>query len=289
MKRWGRGGVISRLLIFFGVLAILLAIIGAVMWFQERRMTFPGAYMDFGPLPPAPVEAQTLSQPIEDGQVEAWYFPGEGASADRPAPTVVFLHGNGEVIDFWAAEMLWFSRRGFNVLLPEYRGYGRSDGSPSQDRIAGDLHRWVDQLVERPEVDAQRLIYIGHSIGGGVNAQLMAYRPPAATILQSTFVSLAQAAHDLVSVPTWLIRDPLPVRDILEDFDGPALILHGEDDKVVSITHAQANARAAKSPTLVQFPGIGHNPTDAGSDYWQAIERFLRDAELWPDGSTPLP
>src|SRR5262249_34264176 len=94
----------------------------------------------------------------EGGSVEGWVLPGDGASRDRPGPLVVFAHGNGELIDDWPELLEPYRRMGASVLLPEYRGYGRSAGSPSEEAIVGDFVQFVDRAVTRPEVDSERLV-----------------------------------------------------------------------------------------------------------------------------------
>ena len=257
------------------------------MWSMQRHLLYPGAWIDHpvAPAPSAQVQRWTMELTDEPGQtVEAWLMPGRGATSQTPGPAVIFLHGNGELIDHWAEELTWYTDRGVTVLLPEYRGYGRSGGSPSQSRITDDLTAWVQRLTQLEAVDPGRLIYHGRSLGGGFAAQLVLRHepPPAALILASTFTSLADAAHDLVRMPRWLVRDPLPVLPILRDYLGPTLILHGEADEVVPVAHAKANAAAARDPTLVLYPHAGHNTMPQGHGNRRDLQTFLHQHNLLP-------
>ena len=91
------------------------------------------------------------------------------------------------------------------VLLPEYRGYGRSAGSPSQRAITEDLIAFYDLLARRPEVDAQRVVFHGRSLGGGAVCDLARHRKPAAVILMSTFTSMKRMAPRYL-VPGFMVE-----------------------------------------------------------------------------------
>ena len=88
-----------------------------------------------------------LRRDVDGGGVEAWVLPGRGASAERPGPAVIFAHGNGELIDHWPDVLSWYVRQGVTVLLPEYRGYGRSAGRPSERDITDDFVWFHDDLA----------------------------------------------------------------------------------------------------------------------------------------------
>jgi pimeloyl-ACP methyl ester carboxylesterase len=113
-------------------------------------------------------------------QREAWYLPP--SAADKPAPAVIFGHGNGELIDYWPNELARFSEMGIGLLLVEFPGYGRSAGSPSQARIAETFILAYDRLAARTEsIGSHRLF--GRSSGGALRSALK--RPSAALILMS--------------------------------------------------------------------------------------------------------
>lgn len=218
----------KRLMRWFVIVSVIVLIFAAALWMFQRKLIYPGAWMEFAvsPAPVAGVEQWEI--PNDDGPVEAWLLPGDGVTADRPGPAVVFLHGNGEIIDQWTQEMSWYTDRGISVLLPEYRGYGRSAGKPSQDAIAADVRAATDRLLALDTVDPDRLIVHGRSLGGGFAAQLVESHPPAALILGSSFTSLPDVAQALVPVPGFMVRDRLPVEAVLRGYAGPVRIMHGE-------------------------------------------------------------
>jgi pimeloyl-ACP methyl ester carboxylesterase len=204
---------------------------------------------------------------VDGKRVEAWFLPGVTTSA---APLIVYTHGNGELIDFWAQAVEPLRAAGIHVLLVEYPGYGRSDGRPSERTITTTLLAAYDRVSRDPRVDAARIVGYGRSMGGGAIAQLAARRPLAALILESTFTSLEDMirAHH---VPRWLIVNHFDTRGVLRAFQKPVLLLHGSHDEVIPVEHAQALKIAAPGAEL-QLMNCGHNNCPP---HWELLLRFL--------------
>ncbi len=213
------------------------------------------------------------------GTVEAFFLPGDGADPDHPAPAVVFAHGNGELIDYWTRDMDGFRRMGVSVLLPEYRGYGRSAGVPSEVDITADCVRFHDRLVERADVDAERIVFHGRSLGGGVVCALARHREPAAMILQSTFTSVADVAARWL-VPRGLIRDRFESLEVVRDLDVPVLVVHGTHDSVIPVAHGRRLHDAAKGSRLVLYDADHNDCPPDPEQYWRDVESFMRRAGM---------
>lgn len=267
---WGK-----RLRRIAAVFVVLFLGTTLLLYAAQRMLVFPGAYFPQAVSPEPPTDVEVWTRDTDEGVVEAWVMHGDGATPDAPGPAVVFTHGNGELVNIWPGEMRWYTQRGYTVLLPEYRGYGRSEGSPSQTEIVEDAIHFYDQLAALPTVDADRIVFHGRSLGGGVAAQLAAARPPRAMILASTFTSIPETALGPIPVPAFIIKDPFPIEPVLRDYPGPVLILHGELDQAVPVALARKNAAAAKNATLVIYPGINHNDMPRGHGDWDDILSFL--------------
>lgn len=222
---------------------------------------------------------------VERGRVEAWFIPGDGVDAEKPGPLVVFAHGNGELIDQWPPVLAHYRQRGVSVLLAEYRGYGRSGGSPSEDAIVRDFVAFHDLVVARPEVDADRVVLHGRSLGGGVVGGLLKERGAAAVILQSTFTSVADLANEKWFVPRFIILDPFDTVAALEGFGGPTLIVHGRDDRLIPVEHANTLQQAASDSRLVLFDGGHNNTPPTWPELWTEVDAFLDEAGI----TTPQP
>ncbi|MDQ3037246.1 MAG: alpha/beta hydrolase [Myxococcota bacterium] len=211
-----------------------------------------------------------------EGPVEAFFVPGAGVSADAPGPVVVYAHGNAEVIDPLPLWLEPYRVMGVSVLLPEYRGYGRSAGTPTERAIREDLVAFYDRLIARPDVDPARIAYHGVSLGGGAVSQLARERPPAAIILQSTFTSVADLAWEGFRAPRFLLSDPFDSIAVLRDLGRPTLLFHGRRDEVVPFTHGERLHEAIAGSVLVRCTA-GHNDLPSPEiDFWSEIESFLR-------------
>jgi len=257
----------------------------AVLYFYQDKMIFPA---DMAP-PPGPAAVRStvpvtrLQLDLETGgRVEAWYIPAPEVSLENPGPAVVFFHGNAEIIDYQDHIVGGYRRLGCSMLLPEYRGYGRSAGKPSEKALVADAVRFYDQLVTREDVDASRIVFHGRSLGGGVAAQLAARRKPAALILESTFRSLAIMAHEYF-VPSFLARHPLRTDRVVPEIDVPLLILHGANDTIIPVTHGRKLRDLAPPGTIYVEYDCGHNdfPGRGNRDaYWNQIAKFLIAARV---------
>lgn len=260
---------------------ILLALLvyWTALFFYQRRMIFPSQMANAWQVPFVEVEAQVpgLEQhwiETEAGKTEFWFRPAEGASAESPAGLVVFTHGNAELIDGQTWVFQRFHRLGYHVAACEYRGYGRSSGSPSQAGITADHARMIEKLLERPDVDGKRLVLFGRSVGTGVACSIAEVQPPRALILLSPFRSIHAMAAGYFA-PGLLVRDPFDSERTLAGYDGPTLILHGTRDRVIPIEHGEALLAAARDAQLVRLE-CGHNDVPTDSDgFWEPIESFL--------------
>ncbi len=266
--------------ILLGGVALYL-VYAAILFFTQRRIVFPRKLI--GPSPPDLSDASEMERIWLDtraGRTESWLLPSKADA--RPGPAVIFAHGNAELIDHWAGEMTAFTRLGFAVLLVEYPGYGRSDGSPTQASVTETLVTAYDMLAAREDVDTNRIVFMGRSLGGGAVCALAAERSPAALILLSTFKSISAVAVEKYYVPGFFARDSFDNLTMLGGYAGPVLIAHGTRDNVIPYSHGVALHRAARRSRLITYEA-GHNncPPDWPA-FWREVERFLRDEGIVP-------
>jgi pimeloyl-ACP methyl ester carboxylesterase len=259
----------------FFILAGLCGCISVAVFTVQRRLIFPTHH-----LPPVPSHARLPVNAeqiwVEHGQVrvESWFLPGLGVSVVKPGPLVIFFHGNAEVIDELPQQFTRYTDMGISVALMEYRGYGRSNGSPSQKALSEDAAELYRRLIKRPDVRSERVFFHGRSLGGGVACALAARHRPVALILESTFTSLRAMASRLW-IPGFLVRDPFDNADVLQSFDAPSLILHGREDEIIPFAHGEVLANLNPQARLVAFDA-GHNDLAIQTrPYWTTITDFI--------------
>lgn len=254
----------------------MYALYCGLLFFLQRHMIFPRFLLERPSQPDLDsrgIRGVWLDTP--GGKVEAWYFPPGGDKSKHPA--IITAHGNGELIDYQIEEAVQFQKLGLAVLLVEYPGYGRSEGSPGKTSITDTFVRAYDYLAELPEIDPARIVLFGRSLGGGAVCALSEKRPCAAMILVSTFTSVPRMAKKYLA-PAFLIRDPFDNLAVVSRFKGPILFFHGTYDSVVPYSHGETLYEAAQNGKLITY-GCDHNdlPPDM-NHYMTEIETFLSGA-----------
>ena len=263
------------MLVAVGGLAILLAY-WTVLFTVQRKLLFPGGIGQPGVTRPHDAEQMWLQ--TSTGRVEAWFLPplGDATVAGR-SPLLVYTHGNGELIDFWPPAFTEPRSLGLGVLLVEFPGYGRSQGRPSEASIRETMLAAFEWVRGRSDLDPERIVAHGRSLGGGAACLLAASRPVRALILESTFTSVRSFAGRF-GAPSFLVRDPFDNLAAVQSFAGPLLVLHGERDEVIPAEHGRALAAAGRNAELELLP-CGHNDCDVA---WSRIHSFLAKQRILP-------
>jgi pimeloyl-ACP methyl ester carboxylesterase len=250
------------------IVGITLLVYALLIFVVQRRIVFPGAQRESPRAAAlAPPGARQVWLDASFGRGEAWFFPSVAVAA---APTVVFAHGNGELIEDWESGMEALSDEGVNALLVEFPGYGHSEGSPSRESIRETFHEAYDWLVEDGQVADDRIVAYGRSIGGGAAADLSLDRPVRALALQSTFTSTAALARRAL-LPGFLVLDRFDNVRAVAEFEGPVLLMHGVEDDVIPYEHAEGLASAREGLEVTQID-CAHNDCDP---QWPAIVSSL--------------
>ena len=262
---------------------LLLAIVvltgvglAGIAYFMQNSVIFPRSFAGPSTIDAPPLMgAEVWWFDVGGGQrVEAWWMPAAPSTVNGPAPTVLFFHGNGELIEHNLDLARIYLSLGINVAFLEYRGYGRSGGSPSERGIVRDATMLYNKVLEQKTVDRNRIILHGRSLGGGVAAALIAHHPPAAVILESTFTSMV-AMMSRYSVPPVLCRNPFRTDRALAAFDGPTLLLHGENDTIVPVSHTRELATIARRPTVITNDRDHNDFAMDASWYARTLEQFF--------------
>ncbi len=259
-------------------IGISIACIGLIMlsylYFPkiiEQRLLYPGAWQrEVTPTPRLPTDNTEM---WTHRGVEAWFIP---AFSDKVFGTVLFAHGNGELIDDWPQFLApYYTSLGFNLLLVEYRGYGRSKGQPELHAIVDDMRVFRRRARERMPADA-KWVYHGRSLGGGIVGQLSLVDAPDVLILESTFSSLRTIAREKFGWLARLMTTEMDTFAALNTLSTPTLILHGERDTLIPPSHAVALNEAAGDNGISISLDCGHNDCHPHSrQTWTSIAESI--------------
>lgn len=255
------------------ILALLMAYAINPFAYLEERAIFPREYAPQAPARPPYSRAEILIREIDGERVEAIFVPAAGPA---PAPLIVYFHGNAEIQDFKPHIVKEYGRLGFNILLPEYRGYGRSTGRPSQQSIQSDAAYFVDEIVRRPSVALGRLVIHGRSLGGAAAADLARVRRPQAMILESTFTSIPAMLWGM-GIPGVMVKNEFRTDEVVKSANFPMLIFHGDADDVIPVSNGRQLRDLNPRVTYVEYH-CAHNdlPGVAKDDYWKRIGAFVK-------------
>ncbi|MDO8474685.1 MAG: alpha/beta hydrolase [Candidatus Rokubacteria bacterium] len=244
-------------------LAFIYAAVGAWVWVASDRMIF---------LPPAPSYRDTpdvLRLTTAGGErIAAVYLPNPGATY-----TVLFSHGNGEDLGSVLPLLPVLRDLGFSVFAYDYRGYGLSEGRPSEPNVYADIDAAYDYLTRDLRVQPERIILYGRSLGAGAAVDLAARRFVGGLILESPFLSALRVMTRIPVFPVDKFRNVDKIRRVR----CPVLVMHGEADEIVPLWHGRRLFERVTGPkTLVVIPGAHHNDFMwvAGARYAAALRDF---------------
>lgn len=187
---------------------------------------------------PDPWSAESVEFTAKDGtRLHGWFIPSATGPAENAIATVIHAHGNaGNMSAHWPL-VSWLPERNFNVFMFDYRGFDKSKGRPSQAGLLDDTQSAINVVRHRSDVNPQRLVLFGQSIGGAnmVSALGNGDREGIrAVILDSTFASYSSIANQMIPGSGFFMDDSYNAeRFIAEVSPIPVLIIHGKADRVI--------------------------------------------------------
>ena len=242
-----------------GILAAVYAGLMLVLYFFQARLVF---YPETGrEIIATPAQAGLPYEDIRlttgDGlSLHGWYVP-----APQPRGTVLFLHGNAGNISHRIDSVQMFHRLGYSTLIFDYRGYGNSGGTPSEQGTYRDAEAAWRYLTEQRRIPSCRIVLFGESLGGAVGAWLAARQKPAALMIASGFTSVPDLARQFYPyLPVrWLARIRYDTAENLRAVTAPVLIAHSPEDEIIPFEHGRALYAAANPPRRFLELAGGHN------------------------------
>ena len=205
-------------------------------------------------------------------QLHGWLIPG------RTPTTLLYSHGNaGNISGRVAIARLLVDQLGVGVFLYDYRGYGKSEGKPTEAGLVSDALGARAALL-REGVAAQNIVYFGRSLGAAVTIDLALAHPPRGVVLEAPFASVRAMGNAVLPGAGYLFRTRWDSLAKIDRLRAPLLVIHGEADEVVPFAQGRALFAAAPEPkTFVTLRGSRHYELEAAwPEYWAAWRRFLR-------------
>jgi abhydrolase domain-containing protein 17 len=226
--------------------------------------------MIFLPLPPSYSDSkEILKIPVTPTEtISAIYLPKAQATH-----TLLYIHGNAEDLGTVRSSLDRFQSWGFNVFAYDYRGYGTSNGTPSETHVYQDAEAAYNYLTQQLKIPANQIILYGRSIGGGSATELATKHPIAGLILESTFTSAFRVVVSFPILPFEKFNNLAKLRKI----HCPILVMHGQADSVIPFHHGQTLFNAAQEPKQsLWIPDADHNDfmDVAGDRHRQALLQF---------------
>ena len=243
----------SILATIFGVYLLLL---GFMYFFQDSLLFMPSSGMVQTP-ESVGVEAEDFWAETEDGiRVHGWYFPHEESDY-----VIVLSHGNAGNISYRIDIARTLLEMGAAVLMYDYRGYGQSEGKPSEKGLYKDIEAVVEGLKSGKGYGEHQIIMYGRSLGGAVAAYAANNYNLGGLVLDSAFKNLRAMVRDVYPfVPSRLAKYTFPTEQYLQhDRDYPIMILHSPNDQIVGFHHGEYLYNELDEPKrFVELMG-GHN------------------------------
>jgi hypothetical protein len=245
-------------------------------WFEHSQVYHPSRVLD--------ATGAELGRPFEDVQFKAsdgvelngWFFPA-ATNSPRARLAVLLCHGNAGNISHRLDTCAAWLATGVNVLVFDYRGYGRSQGRPSEEgtyRDAQAAYQWLRQK----HFSGTNIVVFGESLGGGVAAELAARETIGGLVLQSTFTSVTDMGAELFPwLPVrWLGKIRYDTRSKLPRLKVPVLVMHSPTDELIGFHHGQRNFAAANEPKLFwELKGDHNDPLADSKQFIAGLEKFF--------------
>jgi len=264
--------------VLIAVGAGLIVAVVLIRFLENRLIFFPPRFPEgFDPLPQSyglPPEEVWIS--AADGiRLNAWFFP----VPDSPKVLLCF-HGNAENIGFGLSRTKVLSRLGVNIFAIDYRGYGKSEGSPDEPGVYRDGEAAYRYLVEVRGFEPQNIVLYGQSLGGAVAIDLASRRTCGGLIVESTFTSIREMARRVLRIPLfeYAVKSRFDSATKIAAVRAPILVIHGTRDEVIPFSMGRRLFEAAPEPKqFFTVEGAGHDDVFivGGEDYLKRMKSLI--------------
>ena len=252
--------------------------------FIEKGLIFhPGKSNDTATPDIHGIEYDDVIFQTEDGlNLNGWFVPGKKTSPDTDLHTLLWFHGNAGNINRRLDNIkMIYERVPVNVFIIDYRQYGRSEGKISEKGTYIDAGAALAHLHSRKEINQEKIIFFGRSLGSAVAVELALKEKCRALILETPFTSILEMGKKLYPfLPvSLLLKTKYDSLSKIRNIKVPILIMHGDKDDLVPFEHGKRLYDMANEPKeFYTIPGAGHNDTHivGGDEYFDVIRNFVK-------------
>ncbi|EPG73927.1 putative lysophospholipase [Leptospira fainei serovar Hurstbridge str. BUT 6] len=267
----------SILGIFIFILFLLLFGLGSLLYYNQGKLIFFPESLpeDFKYSFQYPYEEIAIELP--DGEkIYALHFQ----ASPGPKGTILYFHGNAGSLRTWGGISEDILPNGWNLLITDYRGYGKSKARLTELGMYEDAERWYSYIQNRMGIPESRIIIYGRSIGTAVAVDLATKKFPHSTILETPYTTLADLAAIYYPIlPSWLLSFKLDSRSKILRISSPIYIFHGTEDEIIPFAQGNDLYRTAmeggKKIKLIRIEGGSHNDLPFFSEYKRELKRIL--------------
>ena len=239
---------------------------------DELLLFFPTKFPDGNWQPDGLLFEDAWFDAADGTRLHGWYCPCENSRA-----VILYAHGNAGNLAHRSARMRYFQKElRVAALIFDYRGYGRSEGTPTVEGVLQDARAARRLLAGRARVNESQVVLLGDSLGGAVAVQLAGEDGARGLVLESTFSSLRDIASHHYPRLAWLVpADKLDSVSQIARYNGPLLQSHGDADRTIPYALGWRLFEAAKGvKQFVRMPGRDHNDR-LPADYLRQLDRFI--------------
>lgn len=261
--------------IIYIIIAVVL-ISGYIRYFEYRSLYFPMKEIEIDPSAVG-LDYEDVYFETDDGvKINAWFVP---VPLKDSRFTLLFSHGNGGNICHRVEKIAMLNQLGLDVFIFDYRGYGKSSGRPSEKGFYKDIEAAYDYLVTKKNIQPERIVAYGESLGGPVALELARKKKVRALIAESTFTSTMDMARALYPIfPSFLMAEKFDSLAKIKDVKIPKLIIHSKNDDIVPFSLSLKLFNVAPEPKRHLVLMGSHNSAyvDSKDVYLSGIREFLR-------------
>ena len=270
--------ILKRMLqsVLFICVSVWVLLTLLLYFYQPGMIYHPSKNVSFTPAD-IPLDYENIALTTEDNvKLHAWWVPSESSRA-----TLLFLHGNAGNISHRLESIKIFNQLGLSVFILDYRGYGLSEGKPSEQGTYLDAEAALLYLKNNLDIQDNEIIIFGRSLGGGVASWLAEKQSTAALIIESTFTSIEDMGkHYYPYLPIKLIsRIKYASNNRMQNIKSPLLVIHSKDDDIVPYRLGRELFDQANQPKLFLDISGDHNTgfMTSGEQYINGLDQFITD------------